>query len=236
MKPVIGITCDSFDDGAEGVRHQYADAVVQAGGIPLLLPNEAREDIGILLSLVGGLLFTGGGDIDPSHFGEPRRVDPVLPDPSRDRFELDLMRQAFERDKPTFGICRGIQVMAVALGGKLVQDIGLEIPTSIRHQQEEGRDVCTHAVRLEDGSLLKALLQSDEIRANSFHHQAAADGLPWPLRVSARAADGVVEALEAPGKAFFLGVQWHPEHLVAWDPLARKLFGGFVASAAAAGR
>lgn len=234
MKPLIGLTCDTFDlprFRVEGVRTEYARAIVEAGGVPLYLPSEAQVDTERLLLGLDAILFTGGGDPDGRHFGEPHHPKAGPPDPVRDRFELALARQAFQRDMPAFGICRGCQMMAVASGGKLIQDLPSFIPGTQVHMQKEARSHATHGVRVLEGSRLLGLLGEKEIVVNSFHHQAVAEGSLASLRVSALSGDGVVEAVESPDRRFFLGVQWHPEDLQSEDPLARRLFQAFVRAA-----
>jgi putative glutamine amidotransferase len=203
------------------------------------------------LERVDGVLFTGGRDIDPTCYGETALNDTVQPEPERDAFELPLARQAVSRDVPILAICRGVQVLNVALGGTLWQDLPAQRANVLAHRQTEPRDATTHGVQVVAGSLLartlafgagkaetaeaeaEAVAKAAEIAetaTNTFHHQAVRAIAPG-LIPTAFAADGTVEALEAPGKQFVLGVQWHPENLAPARPEHRRLFAAFVAAA-----
>lgn len=229
MKPVIGITLDTFDPGREGVNLPYIESVEEAGGIPILLPKEALPDTDRILGMVDGLLFTGGGDVDPSTYGEPATAELIDMDPARDAFEFSLMRRAYDANVPTLAICRGIQVMSTAFGGKLIQDIPALLPDALLHRQTEDRDRETHEVAVEADSLLADVLGVPHLNTNSFHHQAVTGPLPGELVSTGRTPDGIVEAVEAPRRSFFIGVQWHPEHLRGASH--RRLFAALVAAA-----
>ena len=222
MKPRVGITpSPSEDQLSHGTFTRYAmaapyvEAVLAAGGIPIVLPPQeghSRE----LLDAIDALLLSGGGDVAPARFGD----DAVHPatygvSPLRDRFEIDLIHEAIERDLPVLGICRGIQVLNVALGGTLVQDV----PDQFRHSEVVHRqndaglspDDIGHDVAIVPGTLLARVAGDVPTQGvNSYHHQAIRDLAP-PLRVTATAPDGIVEGVELPGRDFILGVQWHPE-------------------------
>jgi putative glutamine amidotransferase len=236
VTPLIGITTSvtvaKVPERAY-VNGTYIRAVQAAGGIPVLLtPHLTPEVQAALWQRLDGLLITGGGDIEPARFGEARHptVDDVSP--ARDALEIGLTQRALADDVPLFAICRGIQVLNVALGGTLVQDIPSEIPGARAHSQQTPRDEPTHPVKvMGEGTRLGRVLGALELEVNSMHHQAIkrlGDGLT-PV---AWAPDGVIEAVEMPGdERFVLGVQWHPEELVGRDAAARNLFAAIVDAA-----
>jgi len=215
--------------GRDWVRRPYLEAIRQAGGIPVLLAN-LPESVEILAHC-HGLLLTGGSDFDPVHYGEvPQGTDMDGVVPERDHTELALLHRAEQLDMPVFGICRGIQALAVGLGGRLIQDIPRVLPQSpLRHQQTQAREEKTHSVRIAPDSRLRSILGKDQVAVNSFHHQAVAH-VPAGWRAVAWAEDGVIEAMEHESKGWF-GVQWHPEDLFGDDRPARALFEHFVAQA-----
>jgi putative glutamine amidotransferase len=233
--PLIGITTSVTVDRVPErayVNGAYIRAVQAAGGIPLLLtPHFSTEVQAALWPRLGGLLLTGGGDVEPARFGQARHpsVDDVAP--ARDELELGLTRRALADGVPLLAICRGIQVLNVALGGTLVQDIPSEVPDALVHAQTAPRQAPTHSVKVtNEGTRLGRVLGATEIEVNSMHHQAIGrlgDG----LREVAWAPDGVIEGVEMPGERFVLGVQWHPEELVGHDPAARNLFASIVEAA-----
>jgi putative glutamine amidotransferase len=228
--PLIGITTVRAVDGGRTVDRlsaSYIEAVQTAGGIPVLLPNIADPSV---LAHLDGLIISGGGDFDPATFGAENHgthLDGVNPD--RDATELRLLREA-PPELPILGICRGIQALAVAFGGSLIQDIPTAVESPLRHQQGEGRAVTTHTVDVKPGSQLAAILGAVNLSVNSFHHQAV-DSVPHGFRAVAWAPDGIIEGLEALDRPFCVGVQWHPEDLVAGEEHARRLFGALVAAA-----
>lgn len=240
MKPVIGITPSPTDDKLpHGTFRRYAmastytEGVEAAGGVPVILPPQ-DGNVDEILDRLHGLLFSGGGDIDPRRYG----VDDIHSktygiDELRDSFELDLFRGAIERDMPIFCICRGIQVANVALGGTLIQDIASEVGDEIEHGQSHagfGAGDKSHPVRVESGSRLQEIYGSSEIGTNSHHHQALKDVSP-ELRVIARAPDGIIEAVDRPASTWFLGVQWHPEMMFRAHPEHLKPFQALVQAA-----
>ncbi|ADL08640.1 gamma-glutamyl-gamma-aminobutyrate hydrolase family protein [Thermosediminibacter oceani] len=232
MKPLIAITC-SLEDGRIFLNHGYYRAVERAGGIPVVVPPLGREqDLGELLDRVHGLLLAGGPDVDPRHFNESPRPGLGEINPKRDAVELYLCREAVRRRKPVFGICRGIQVINIALGGSVYQDIGSEIEKPLKHRQEAPRWYGSHEVRVEKDSMLYGLIKAETLLVNSFHHQALKD-IARPLRPVAFAPDGLVEAVEGISEdAFLLGVQWHPEEMWEVYPEQLELFKSFVEAAA----
>ena len=229
MKPLIGVTPHyEGDEGTIGVRPSYFPALQDAGGLPVMLPiTDDPADISQLLEGVDGLLLTGGADVDPELYGEDRlpETKPVFRD--LDDFELALVCQAYERDIPTFGICRGMQVINVALGGTLIQDLPTQHPQEHLHAQETPSDEPSHAVSLCQGTLLHQLVKADAMDVNSKHHQAVRD-VADGLMVSARSDDGIIEACKMPGKRYFCAVQWHPELMRKTDETQRALMRQFV--------
>ena len=227
MKPVIGITPSPINDTSSSGTHEryaitstYVNAVIAAGGIPVVLPpQDGNADA--LLDLVDGLLFSGGADIDPTYYGDIE-VHPSTYDvhPLRDRFELELLAKAIERDYPTFCICRGIQLLNVVCGGTLFQHVPDQYDAAIPHRQQEAglkSHQPSHTVTAVPGSLLATAYGDDEIKVNSYHHQAVKDLAP-SLSRSGQAEDGLVEAVELPDHSFVLGVQWHPEMMFREHP------------------
>ena len=223
-RPLIGVTGHRIETGTEvktvnvACKESYLHAVRLGGGIPVVLaPTDDPAAIAELLERLDGVLLTGGRDIDPRHYGESPLNETVHVEAYRDAFELPLIQQALQRDLPTLAICRGVQVLNVALGGSLWQDLPAQRPSTLAHQQAAPRDAVTHDVRVNRDSLLGDLLHEwsgASLQTNSFHHQAA-KSVPEVLRVVARATDGTTEALEALHRRFVLGVQWHPEELSA---------------------
>jgi putative glutamine amidotransferase len=213
------------------VNAAYLRAVQQAGGVPVLLPpplDPAARDA--LLGRLDGVLLTGGGDVAPARFGEAPHPTVTEVSEARDALEVHLVQEALGRRWPVLAICRGLQVLNVALGGSLHQDIADDIDTNIGHAQKERRDEPTHEVRVAADSRLHAIVGAPELHVNSFHHQAL-KALGRGLRAVAWAPDGVVEGAELEGEGFVVGVQWHPEDLVGRDPAARALFAALVDAA-----
>ena len=210
----------------------YVRAVQEAGGVPLLVvPQHDPRAQAALLERVGGVLLTGGGDVDPARFGETPHATVTEVSPSRDAVEISLAHHALERGLPLLAICRGIQVLNVALGGSLHQDIASFPGTSIEHSQKGPREVPTHAVKIEVRSRLADVTGAHDLDVNSMHHQAI-NQLGRGLRAVAHAPDGVIEGaeLEDAGR-FVLGVQWHPEELVSHQDAARRLFAALITAA-----
>ena len=219
--PIIGITVSQIKSKNRRQNFNpsaYAQAVVQAGGTPLLIPNEFPiSEIPVLFKKIDGLLLSGGGDIDPIlYHGTPHpKISGISAD--RDRLEFALLDQAINNNKPVFGICRGLQVINVFLGGTLYSDLPDQRPSEIQHSTPDdlNRDFLAHEVQVNLQSRLGNILQRERILVNSFHHQAifkpASD-----LVVTAHATDGLIEAIELPGDNYrLMAVQWHPEDLTS---------------------
>jgi putative glutamine amidotransferase len=203
-------------DNAErtGLNSAYVRSVLAAGGVPVMLsPLMGPSFAGRALDGVDGLVLTGGEDMDPAWYQAAPHPRANPPSRERDLFELAIFAAARERELPVLGICRGIQVVNVALGGTLWQDLPSERPGEVDHNPETARDERTHLVRLEPGSLTASALGGTEIRVNSFHHQAIRDLAP-KLVATGWTEDGLIEAVEgAPGQPWLLAVQWHPEEM-----------------------
>lgn len=227
--PLIGITsCRKLED--------YRQAVLHAGGeVRILEPSASVEEA---LAGIDGLLLTGGEDMAPAQYGEAPHPSVVDVNPARDELEMGLVAAARARNLPIFGICRGIQVLNVAGGGSLVQDIPSQVPGALNHSlkvpQHEPYELA-HEIWVEKDSLLSTLmgdrLSADACDVNSRHHQAVKTLAPG-YRVSATAPDGIIEAIEDPGARFCLGVQWHPENFWRTGEF-RSLFEGFLEAATA---
>ena len=218
-RPLIGIT-GHFASEACTLAEGYYRSVLMAGGIPVVVPpTEAGRETAELLDRLDGIVFSGGGDLNPLLLGEEpvRELHSITPE--RDGQELLLARMAYDRQIPMLGICRGIQLINVALGGTIYQDIYTQMEgVRIKHSQEQDRRYPSHTVTVEGGSVLEKVMGEEvqggkSLYVNSFHHQAVKDVAPC-LRVSARAADGVIEAVESNEYKSILGVQWHPETYV----------------------
>lgn len=222
MPSIIGITAN-YDEGERNyyLRDAYVSAIQKAGGTSLILPpSEEDAYIDSYLDICQGFILSGGGDIDPFHWGEmPEWVLGAI-NPLRDHFELALAERILERKLPVLGICRGCQLLNVAAAGTLKQDID----TYLSHVQKAPRNYPFHAIFIEKGSLLSGIIKKRQIRVNSFHHQAVKK-TGAGFRVAACAPDGTVEAIEAL-EGFALGVQWHPEYLLDED--AQSLFQALV--------
>lgn len=213
------------------ILRAYVSAIVEAGGAPILIPPDLPEDgWRPLFDRLDGILFSGGADIGIEHFdGEPHPT--VEAETARDAIELPLLRAAAEGDKPFLGICRGFQVMNVALGGTLYTHILDQLPGALQHDMpdELPRTHLAHPVRVEVGTRLAEILGATALQVNSLHHQGIKDLAP-DLKATAFAPDGLIEGIELPGHKFGLAVQWHPEWLTAHEEM-RNLFRVFVRAA-----
>jgi putative glutamine amidotransferase len=223
MPPIIGVApCRSLPD--------YLECVRRGGGEPRVF--DPAKDVPVqAIGEVTGLLLTGGVDIDPARYGEEREATVVNVEADRDEFEFALLRAARERQLPIFGICRGLQVMNVAFGGSLIQDIAGQMTGTMEHTVPTPPCSIAHEVWVSKGSRLWTLMQekigdADTCSVNSRHHQAVKELAPG-FEVSATAPDGVIEAIECNGSSFCLGVQWHPENFWRTGEF-RPLFEGFI--------
>ena len=240
-KPVIGITPTPMDDQQPhgsftryAIATGYTEAVEAAGGVPLVIPPQ-QGNIDAILSIVDGVILSGGGDIDPALYGDSDLHEKTYGiHAGRDDLELAIAKEAVERDLPVLCICRGIQVLNVALGGTLIQDVPDQYSSEIQHrQQDEGipKEEPGHRVSVSPGSLLEQTYGTSEIEVNSFHHQAIKDLAPG-LEINGVATDEIVEAVSHPESTWILGVQWHPEMMFRDHPEHLKPFSALVAHAA----
>ncbi len=243
MRPLIGVTTQSLQ-AVEGIpaafpaswvmNRMYLDALVRAGAAPVLLPllPAQPEVMRALYERLDGLLLPGGVDIEPSTYGEERHVRLRHTDPPRDLVELQLARWALDDGMPVLGLCRGLQILNIAAGGTLFQDVQSQRSGSHKHDYEppeHSRDHLAHSVDLVEGSRLRALAGAVAAPVNSMHHQGI-QRLGAGLVASAHAPDGLIEAIEGDGEGFALAVQWHPESLEPHDDVSRALFREFVAA------
>ena len=245
-RPVIGIPTQTLQ-AIEGIppslpaswvmNQRYFLAVTAAGGVPWMIPllDEDPATLREIYDRLDAVVLPGGVDLDPATYGEAAHPRCGRPDPARDRVELQLARWAIADRKPLLGLCRGIQVLNVALGGTLWQDIEAQIPDALKHDYWPsagfGRDYLAHPVELVAGSRLRELLQRERLQVNSMHHQAIR-GLSPQLVATALAPDGVVEGIESSaGDRFLIGVQWHPEVFEPTDEATRRLFRELVGAA-----
>jgi putative glutamine amidotransferase len=235
-RPLIGVTLDAEPPGGYSaypwyaLRRNYAEAIAGAGGLPVALPHDPAL-AGAFLDRLDALVVTGGAfDVDPALYGAGTRHATVSLKEDRTAAELALTRGALERGLPVLGICGGEQLLAVALGGTLIQHIPDSVPDALEHEQPNPRHQPGHQVAIVPGTRLAAIVGTDRMAVNSAHHQAVADAGPRAV-VNATAPDGVIEGVEDPAARFCLGVQWHPEFLI--DPGDRRIFDALLAACAA---
>lgn len=215
-QPLIGISCSRYGSTTI-LPTTYTDAIAKAGGVPLIIPTiGSEEQAAAIMDKLDGILFSGGEDVGPDHYGEEVWNETVEVDTLRDGSDILLARAALDRKKPILAICRGSQLMNVVLGGSLYQDIPSQLPGSVRHGGS------SHKIAAEPGSVLHGLYGGDSLTVNSYHHQCVKE-TGRGVTVTARSADGIVEAWEAPG---IIAVQFHPEKSLdsgdaKWLPLFR---------------
>jgi len=228
--PRIGLTLDLSEDGRRYLlKREYAEAVAAAGGLPVLLAHVAGEALLAQVSGIDGLVVTGGAfDVPPELYGEARRPGCGPTKPARTEAELLVLRAALSAGLPVLGVCGGMQLLAVAHGATLWQDLASEAGKP-GHEQPAPKDLPSHEVAVAPGTLLASLVGAGTLQVNSTHHQAVRE--PGPLAVAARAPDGLVEAVELPGRRFLLGVQWHPEAVLRHEPRHARIYQGLVAAA-----
>ncbi len=229
---LIGMVPSSVEERKITVNQDYVEAVLRAGGTPVLFPVTAKQNrISSLLDQVDGLLLTGGADVDPARYGEMKRACCGNSSACRDAMEFPLCREALNRGMPVFAICRGMQLLSCVLGGNLYQDLAEEFGTVLQHARHDTPGDPVHEVRVHSGTLLSGIIGISPLPVNSRHHQ----GIREPgkgLRINAAAPDGLIEGIEMPDRPFVLGVQWHPESLSDRYPEHQKLFDAFVHSCA----
>ncbi|MGX7092637.1 gamma-glutamyl-gamma-aminobutyrate hydrolase family protein [Hutsoniella sourekii] len=232
MRPIIGITGNTLSlnrpEDVDSFPVNYSPrslsrAIERAGGLPLIIPISHRRSSLQYLEIIDGLLLAGGQDVSPLFYGEEPRKILGSTSPERDQFELGLIQAAIDRHKAILGVCRGMQLINVALGGTLYQDIDENADFSIQHVQKSMPHYVTHSIRVEAGSHASQSLPR-HLLVNSFHHQAIKDLAP-PLKAVAKASDGLIEAIEAVNDQLnILAIQWHPELLFDHDSPSLSLF------------
>jgi putative glutamine amidotransferase len=238
--PIVGLPTLAIPPGPKpprfGINQSYVRALVAAGCAPVLIPLlDDEERLRVIYERLDGIVFPGGVDIAPQEYGEEPINNLNVVDPLRDRTELRLARWAVADDLPTLGICRGQQLLNVALGGSLWQDLLHQGATSVDHSDADGRarTAMIHRVRLDPDSRLAQLIDETTIEVNSLHHQAVKTVAPR-LRVTGTSDDGVIEALESDGHRFLIAVQWHPEEIDT-RPWVQRLFAAFARAASSNG-
>lgn len=225
-KPCIGITVDyEYEKKCLKLNSEYLEAIQDAGGIPVIFPICPDEDILYYINKVDGVLLTGGDDIDGRYFGEPtyRYAGKIIPE--RDKLEISIAKKCHEKNIPVLGICRGMQVMSIAMGGSIYQDIERQYDKRpfIKHKQEAPRCYGSHKVEIIPSSKLSSIIKNDLLYVNSFHHQgvrSVGDG----IIVSARSEDELIEGIESQNHPYYIGVQWHPEHMYKKNVEEKRLF------------
>jgi len=244
-RPVIGIVTQTLP-GIVGERpncwvmgHRYVEALRESGAVPWMIPllPHDPETMNEIFSRLDGVFLTGGVDVDPSRYGESKMPVCGATDPDRDAIELMVLAYALKHHKPVLAVCRGIQILNVALGGTLYQDVSAQVPGTMKHDyfptaNSPSRAYLAHDVTVPTGTRLSEILGEAVVPVNSMHHQAIKD-LADGLKPNAFAPDGIIEGVEGTNGQFVMAVQWHPEELAATQPGMRKLFTSFIAAAAA---
>jgi putative glutamine amidotransferase len=229
---VVAVSATSdFQNGPhrDRINNAYVAALESAGLVPLIVPPLKSEDsVNAILDRVDGLLLSGGEDVEPSFYGQPRSSECGPSNIERDRTEIALVKAARERRLPLLAICRGPQLLNVALGGTLIQDIPAEVPNALGHEMRDDRTERVHDVMIDEGSLIAEAIGETRITVNSLHHQSVRD-VARGLKVTARAPDGIVEGLESESDDWWvMAVQWHPEEMNdSPEPWDRGLFKAF---------
>ena len=231
MKPIIGVFVDIDSEGKHSLMKSYINAISRSGGIPIILPSlSLDEDMLTLVDICDGFCFTGGVDIHPKYYGEEvKETCGEIHDP-RDVYEMTAFPHVFKSGKPIIGICRGAQLLNIALGGSLYQDLPTEYPSELQHRQTAPRDEVAHSVEIASPSPLFDIIGEGSMMVNTFHHQAIkrlADGL-CPM---AYAPDGLIEAVYHASHPYLRAYQWHPEALYETESASVKIFDNFIAAA-----
>ncbi len=225
---LVGIVPSWVEEKKITINQDYVEAVLRAGGTPVLFPVTAdREQINRLLDQVDGLLLTGGLDVDPQEYGESKQTCCGDCSSCRDAMEFPLCREALTRRMPILAICRGMQILSCVLGGNLYQDLASQFGMQLRHPRYDIAGDPVHEVEVKPDTLLSSIVGSGPLRVNSRHHQGI-KVLGKNLRISATAPDSLIESIELPDHPFVLGVQWHPESLSDRYPEHQRLFDAFI--------
>src|SRR3954464_15245556 len=245
-RPVIGIATQTLP-GVPGERQpcwlmgrSYVEELRKGGAVPWVIPliPEDPDTLQEIFDRLDGVFITGGVDVDPSRYGEPKTELCGRTDPDRDAVEIALLRHALARDLPVLAVCRGIQILNVACGGTLYQDVTAQVPAALKHDyfptpQQPSRKYLAHDVTVKPDSRLGSILGEAVVPVNSMHHQAIKDLAPR-LAATAHAPDGIIEGVEGTGGQFLVAVQWHPEELTETQPGQARLFTSFAEAARAA--
>ncbi len=217
MKPVIGVTCQEKNPIGESINkfnYSYIDAVLKSGGLPIVIPVlrdvEVAKDY---IDIVDGIMFTGGEDISPLYFGEEPLKEVTNISPNRDAVEMKLFGYAHKKGIPVLGICRGMQLINIALGGSVYQDIYKDVPGAIGHLCKSNLHDGHHAIDIIKDSVMYRIMGKEKLIVNSFHHQSVKD-LGEGLKATSFARDGLAESMEAMGENFVMGLQFHPERMI----------------------
>ncbi|WP_075617230.1 gamma-glutamyl-gamma-aminobutyrate hydrolase family protein [Paenisporosarcina indica] len=232
MKPLIGITAEVREDGNYFMPPVYANTITQAGGIPVLIPVLPDEDLDSLCEQIDALFVTGGEDIDPSYYGQDPHIHLGKITPSLDAMEHALVQKILELDKPYIGVCRGLHMLNVVTGGSLYQSIHSQREEPVmQHKQKSERTHRSHPVKLDKDSMMYDMLKVEEFKVNSYHHQACNE-VGSPLKVVARALDGIIEGMESTEHTFVFGFQWHPEEFaLVGDEPSKRIFKAYIDAA-----
>lgn len=231
MKPVIGLTSQNefgVNRKYNRLNYTYINAVVEGGGVPLIFPIlKELEDLDRYLDLVDGIIFTGGEDLSPLRYGEEpmREVDVISYE--RDNMEFELFKRAYKRNMPILGICRGLQLSNISLGGTLYQDINKQVPNCLGHVSTYHVEEGYHSINIVEDSILHKIFNKSKISVNSLHHQAIKD-LGKDLKITAISKDGIIEGIESTNEKFLLGVQFHPEGMITNHKEFVKIFNYFI--------
>lgn len=228
-KPVIGLTASFEQPNRIFITRHYADWLLKLGALPMILPyTQDKQHILEFAPVLDGLLLSGGGDLDPGSFNEEPHPKLGSVHPERDTLELLLTKEMLKLNRPILGICRGAQLLNVAEGGNMYQDLGAQYGSELlQHQQNAPTSHASHTLKILPDSKLAQILGAAKIRTNSFHHQAIKDPAP-AFRACAFSADGVIEAIESVSHPFALGIQWHPECMPLDHQESEKIFAAFV--------
>ena len=230
-KPIIGITCIQANIKGKKVNtinDYYFNAVLKAGGVPIIIPSVTDEEtIGEYVKILDGVVFTGGHDVWPQRFGEEPVKQVVEITHERDQLELVLFEKAYKAGLPILGICRGLQLVNIALGGTLYQDIYSQVENVGGHSFGYNPEDVYHSIRIEEESMMKEIYGKETVYVNSEHHQAIKD-LGRDLKVTSRSQDGIIESIESTNDKFVLAVQYHPEAIAAKYPEHREIFNHFI--------
>ena len=231
LKPIIGLT-SQYEHlvGRKMIKmnNTYVNAVVDSGGVPIILPIiKSMSDVERYLDLVDGLIFTGGEDVSPIFFGEEplKEVDTICM--ARDKMEIQLFLKAYEKNIPILGICRGLQVINIALGGTLYQDINVQVPNVIGHMCSYNISQGYHTISILENSIFSTIFKTDKVIVNSQHHQSIKD-LGRDLKVTSTTIDGVIESIESTNDKWLLGTQFHPEVMIESDDEFMGIFNLFM--------